>query len=91
MRTKGKKEPGYPPAVPSRLEHCLPSIPFHLGDKVFVHLNAEYVPGQSWNAKSEAAENNGGGSDVAEVGSSPTRLCDAENASQDSLLLHIID
>lgn len=48
---------GFPPAIPPRMECCLPSIPFHLGDKVLVHLSAENVPVLSWNAKSEAAEN----------------------------------
>lgn len=42
---------------PPGLEHCLPTIPLHLGDKALVHLNAENVPVLSWNAKSEAAEN----------------------------------
>lgn len=48
---------GCPPAIPPRLEHRLPTIPLHTGDKIFVHLNAEYVPVPSWNAKSEVTEN----------------------------------
>lgn len=51
--------PDYPPAIPPWLERCLPTFPLHLWDQILVHLNAEYVPVLSWNAKSEATENVG--------------------------------